>query len=237
MKNTIDIEKLHKKANIIKELCLKSSEALSTPNGTEIIDGWEKLDGFHECKTNFKGVLYFDGSEYVLCYIGTDSKSVKDHIENIVMGIFGKTLQMRIANYYYTKCKEKFGIYNDKLTLAGHSEGGTEATYTGIKNRVKVITYNTYGLSRRLYDVKKDYSNLVINYRDASDFVSKLKENPGRTYIVPSVLKQCFINRIFGSIKSHRLSNFGNCEEAILLEDYQKEHPCFINSYKILKKL
>lgn len=237
MVNSIDIEKLHKKAEIIKRLCIKAGDVLEKEDNTEILEGWKKLDGFHEPKTNFKGVLYSDGQEYVICYLGTDCKSVKDHIENIIMGIFGKTLQMRIANYYYTKCKEKFGIYNDKLTLAGHSEGGTEATYTGIKNRVKVITYNVYGLSRRLYDVKADYSNLVTNYRDASDLVSKLKENPGRTYIIPTVVKQCFIKRIFGSIKSHRLENLGDCQNAIPLEEYMLTHPRFINSYKLLKKL
>ena len=237
MENEIEIEKLHKKAEIIKRLCIRAGEAIEKEDNTEIMECWKKLDGFHEPKTNFKGVLYSDGKEYVICYLGTDCKSVKDHIENIIMGIFGKTLQMRIANYYYTKCKEKFGIYNDKLTLAGHSEGGTEATYTGIKNRVKVITYNVYGLSRRLYDVKADYSNLVTNYRDASDLVSKMKENPGRTYIIPTVVKQCFIKRIFGSIKSHRLENLGDCQNAIPLEEYMLTHPRFINSYKLLKKL
>ena len=237
MQNTIDIEKLHEKANIIKNLCLKLEEALNKNDGEEIFKGWKKLDGFRETRTNFKGILYSNGAEYVICYAGTDSKSIKDHIENIVMGIFGKTLQMRIANYYYKKCKEKFGFYNDNLTLAGHSEGGTEASYAGIKNRVKVVTFNPYGLSRKLYDTRADYSNLITNYRDASDLVSKLKENPGRTYIVPTTVKQCFIKRLFGSIKSHRLENLGDCQDSVPLEEYRENHPCFINSYKLLKKL
>lgn len=237
MEQILNFEDLHKKANEYKELCSRAGGAMAAASGTKVYNQWKKLDGFHEQKTNFKGLLYSDGSEYVICYLGTDSKCIKDHIENLVMGVFGKSFQMRLANFYYKKCKDKYGFYNDKLTLIGHSEGGTEAAYTGIKNRVKTVTFNAFGLSKKLYDTKADYSNLITNYRDASDLVSKLREAPGRTFVVPSTLDQCFVKRILGSIKSHKLNNFGDCCDAVPLEEYMDSHPFFINSYKLLKKL
>ena len=237
MKQILDFEDLHKKANEYKILCEIAGRAMNAGAGAKVYKQWMKVDGFYEPKTNFKGLLYFDGKEYVICYLGTDSKSIKDHIENLVMGVFGKSLQMRLANFYYKKCKEKYGFYNDRLTLVGHSEGGTEAAYTGIKNRVRTVTFNAFGLSRRLYDAKADYSNLITNYRDASDLVSKLRETPGRTFVVPSKTNQCFVKRIFGSIKSHKLENFGDCCEAVPVKEYMELHPFFINSYKLLKRL
>ena len=153
------------------------------------------------------------------------------------MGIFGKNMQMRIADYFYKKCKEKFGFYNDQLTLIGHSEGGTEATYVGVINKIKTVTFNPFGLSSKLYEKSSDYSKLITNYRDESDLVSKLKGNIGRTFIVPSIVRQCLIKRILGSIKSHKISNFGDCEKAIPIEEYINLHPFFINSYRIFNKL
>lgn len=236
MKSEIEIKEIHKKANEYKNLCIFAEDAMNFKNETKIFGAWIKKESFHEQKTNFKGILYFNGQEYVICYIGTDDKSIKDHIENIVMGIFGKNMQMRIANYFYKKCKEKFKFYNDSLTLIGHSEGGTEATYVGIINKIKTFTFNPFGISKKLLEKDKDYSDLVFNYRDESDFVSKLKENIGTTYIVPSTVNQCILKRIFGSLKSHKILNFGDCEKAVLLEEYKATHPLFIDSYHILSK-
>ncbi len=230
------ITKTHKKAENYKNLCIFAYDALKFENGAKIFGKWKKLESFHETKTNFKGILYTNGSEYVICYLGTDRKSLKDHIGNLVMGIFGKNLQMRIANYFYKKCKEKFDFYNENLTLIGHSEGATEATFTGIKNNLKVVTFNAFGINPKLYDPKKDYSNLITNYRDESDLVSKLRENPGKTYIVPSIVSQNILKKHFGSIKSHKIANLGNCESAIPLEEYITNHPLFINYYGFFTK-
>lgn len=236
MNSNILVEEKHKKANEYKNLCIFAEDAIKFPNNAKVFGKWIKKESFHEEKTNFKGILYSNGTEYVICYIGTDSKSVKDHIENIVMGVFGKSMQMRIANYFYKKCKEEFGFYDDNLTLIGHSEGGTEASYVGVKNNVKVVTFNPYGLSAKLYDKGFDYSNLITNYRDEADFVSKLKKNIGAVYIVPSVINQCLLKHYLGSIKSHKINNFGDCEKAISLEEYKKQHPYFIDTYKIFEK-
>lgn len=237
MENTIEIIDIHKKANIYRNLCIYAEDSLMLNNGTKVFDDWIKLDAFTEKLTNFKGILFQKENEYVICYIGTESKNVKDHIENIIMGVFGKNMQMRIANYFYTQCKKIYGFFNENLTLIGHSEGGTEASYVGVKNNVKVVTFNPFGLSKKLYDSEKDYTGLITNYRDASDLVSKLKNNPGKTYIVEPTIKQCFLKNYFGSIKSHKILNFGDCETALELDEYKKTNSRFLNSYKIFEKL
>ena len=237
MENKAKTTQAHEKANIYKNLCIFAPDAMTYAKDTKIFGKWLKKESFHDTKTNFKGILYSDGNEYVICYLGTDSKSVKDHLENLIIGILGKNMQMRIADYFYKKCKEKYGFYNDTLTLTGHSEGGTEATYTGIKNKIKTITFNPFGISRKLLVEDMNYDDIITNYRDEADLVSKLKENTGKTYIVPSIINQCKIKQFFGSLKSHKISNFGDCEKAVPLEDYKKSHPLFISSYKLLSKL
>ena len=232
-----EILNLHKQANIYKNLCIFAPYALKFDNGAKVYDNWIKLDAFVEKITNFKGVLYKKEDEYVICYLGTDSKSVQDHIANLVMGLAGKSMQMRIANYFYSLCKRRHKFYNENLTLIGHSEGGTGASYVAVKNNIKTVVFNPYGLSSKLYNFQKDYSHLVTNYRDEADLVSKLKNNIGQTFIVPSTVKQCFFKKFFGSIKAHKIQNFGDCEKAVALDEYKKSHKCFLNSYKIFKKL
>ena len=237
MKTKQKNDEIHKKANVYKNLCIFAEDAIKLDNDAKIFGKWRKKESYWDSKTNFKGIFYSDGNEYVICYLGTDNKSFKDHVENIIMGLFGKNMQMRIADFFYKTCRDKFDLNNDKLTLTGHSEGGTEATYVGIRNKIRTVTFNSFGISRKLLKDDMDYDELITNYRDESDLVSKLKENAGKTYIVPSTVKQCFIKRIFGSIKSHKIVNFGDCEQAVPLEDYEDSHPLFINSYKIFNKL
>ena len=228
-------ELIHEKSEEYKTLCILAEDVMNLTDGSKVFENWYKLACLHEKRTNFKGVLYRSGTDYVICYIGTDLRSIKDHIANLLAGFWGINLQMRIANYFYKNCKERFDFYNKNLTLIGHSEGGTEATYVGIKNNIKVVTFNTFGLSRKQYDANRDYSELVINYRDESDIVSKIRENPGTTYVVPNSFKQCTLKRVLGSVKSHRITNMCKLSEAILLEEYCKTHPFFIEKYKILK--
>lgn len=237
MTNTIEILKKHTKANIYKTLCIFAEDAMNLKNGAKVFDKWIKLESFEEPKTNFKGILYKNENEHVICYLGTERSSVKDHVENIVMGVFGKSMQMRIANYFYSQCKRKYDIFNEDLTLVGHSEGGTEATYTGIRNNVKVVTFNPFGLSQKLVEKDKDYSELITNYRDAADLVSKLKENIGETYIVETTVKQSFVKNFLGSINAHKIANFGDCENAVPLEDYKKSNKMFLDKYKVFTKL
>ena len=62
---------LHKKAETYKNLCIFASDAMKFENGTKIFGTWKKLESFHETKTNFKGILYTNGEEFVICYLGT----------------------------------------------------------------------------------------------------------------------------------------------------------------------
>lgn len=266
MNSTTEILTEHKKANVYKNLCIFAPDVMKFENGAKIFENWIKLESFEEKKTNFKGILYKNnfnagvesndldadgggenaddsriasrgGNEYVICYLGTERNSIKDHIENLVMGVLGKNMQMRIANYFYAECKRKYGIFNEELTLVGHSEGGTEATYVGVKNCVKVVAFNPFGLSSKLYEENADYSSLVTNYRDSSDLVSKLKENIGKVYVVETLVEQGFVKDILGSINSHKIANFGDCENAVPLEDYKKSHKTFLDNYKVFAKL
>ena len=71
--------------------------------------------------------------------------------------------------------------------------------------------------------------NLVTNYRDPHDPVSKMHANVGTTYITPSTQTGFMAKTPFGSIQSHGINNMGDCENAIPLEEYKKSNPWFLD--------
>lgn len=219
----------HYEGNVYKNLCAVSNDMMKKPKGTEAFDGWKIAEKQHDPKTNFKGILYEKDGQYAMCFVGTDKFSAKDHAANIKMGLWGKNTQMDMANELYKKMAVMHNLSPANTRIAGHSEGGTEATFVGIQNNIKTYTYNAYGISKKLIDKNKNYDDLVINYRDGHDPVSKLKGNIGKTYITNST-QNAFMSRTpFGSIQSHGIKNMGDCEHSVPIEEYKETHKLFLD--------
>lgn len=219
----------HAQANTYKDLCAVSNEMVKMPKGTDVFDGWKVADAKPDQKSNFKGVLYEKDGQYVMCFVGTDKFSVKDHAANMKMGLLGKSEQMRKANEFYQDMKDSYNLNADNCKIAGHSEGGTEATYVGINNGIQTYTYNAFGISKKLVDKNKNYDNLVINYRDPHDPVSKMKSNVGKTYITESTQNAIMAKTPLGLIQSHAIIRMGDCTTAQPIEEYKKSHPLFLD--------
>lgn len=221
---------IHAHANDYRDLCNLAGDVLKhrpvkLPKGYEVLD--TKRDKF-----NFKSVVYKNNDEIIICYLGTEKFSIKDHSTNLKMYLSGEpTKQMELA----LKLCDKIVKDNpsSKVRVIGHSEGGSEALYVGLSKNLPTVTFNAYGLNPKLVENlnNDNIDKLVVNYRDPNDPVSKLRTPQGKSYIVDSSHKYLTekINP-FGNLSAHKISNFGDCNNAIPLEKYKNENKSFIDN-------
>lgn len=217
-------------ANEYKSLCEQADEMSKKTNKGETTDnGWYVVDNKRDPKSNFKGVLYEKNGQYALCFVGTDKFSIKDHGANLKMGLTGKSKQIENAKAFAKNMKEEYNLPPHNTVSIGHSEGGTEATHVGVENGLKTITFNAFGVKKKELPQGVDYNELVINYRDPHDPVSKMHANVGTTYIVPSTQNRFMSTTPFGSVQSHGIKNMGDCENAQPVEEFKKYNPLFLD--------
>ena len=193
-------------------------------------NGWKVVDNEYDRGSNFKGVLYEKDGQYALCFVGTDRFSAKDWGANAKMAFTGESRQIELAQEFTDKMFRKHHELNIENTKSiGHSEGGTEATVVGIQYGLKTTTFNAYGVGGDYVDKNKNYDNLVTNYRDPHDPISKLRANVGTTYITPGTQNRFMSTTPFGSIQAHGIDNMGDCMQSVTVDEYKKSHPLFIN--------
>lgn len=217
----------HFLANEYKILC-KEGDEMSKKNqkGEDTSNGWKVVDNNRD-NSNFKGVLYRKDDKYVLCFVGTDKFSIKDHGANLKMAITDSNQQIEDAKSFADRMKVEYSLTPSNTVSIGHSEGGTEATHVGIANNFKTVTFNAFGVSKR--ELKGNYDDLVTNYRDPHDPISKMHANVGKTYITPSTQNKLMKTTPFGSVQSHGIKNMGDCDRAIPLEEYKEKNPMFLD--------
>lgn len=212
------LQKLHEQSDVLKKLCIHTNDMSVGKISTDVPVGWQILECEHNPKTNFKSIVYRNKNNVVVSFAGTDKKSLLDHIANIQMAFRSINSQMKKANDFFHFVKKRYIQPFDNVKLVGHSEGGSEATFVGVMNNVNVVTFNTYGISKKLIMKWKDYNDLIVNYRTPKDIVSKLRENPGRTFIIPNES---------GFICAHSLKSMGSCLDAIPINIYKRRHFLF----------
>lgn len=219
----------HAMANEYKILCSEANKMVKMPNDTFTSNGWEKVNSEYSRNSNFKGVLYEKGGHYALCFVGTDVKNVKDWGANLKMGVTGDSTQIKQAQKFTDDMIHEYGLNSENTVSIGHSEGGTEAAVVGIQNGMRTVTFNAYGVGKRYIDQNKNYGDLVTNYRDPHDPISKLKENVSTTYITPSMQNDFMSKTPFGSVQAHKLDYMGDCKQSVPVNEYKSTHPLFIN--------
>ncbi|MFI3301298.1 MAG: Mbeg1-like protein [Candidatus Gastranaerophilales bacterium] len=212
IKNKINNDKceLHNQGNICKGICLFASKTFGLEH-KKSFQGWCELEQIFDDETNFCALLYEKNTKYIICFLGTERTSLKDHIANLKMGLVGKNKQMIEADRYFKSKAKQYNFNSSNTLLVGHSEGGTEATYVAIKNDINAFTFNAFGISKKIFDESVDYSDLIINYRDNYDPVSAVKSNIGTTYVLKPMQKILFAITPIGMLLSHRLENMSDC--------------------------
>lgn len=63
-------------ANDYKILCSEANKMLKMKNGSITSNGWYKIDGEQDRKSNFKGVLFEKDGQYAICFVGTDRTTI-----------------------------------------------------------------------------------------------------------------------------------------------------------------
>lgn len=221
---------IHKHANDYRDLCNLAGDVLKKrpvklPKDYEVL--FDRQGNF-----NFKSVVYKNNDEIVICYLGTEKFSIKDHGTNAKMMISGEpTKQMEEA---LNLCDDIMkNNPSSKVRVIGHSEGGSEALYVGLSRNLPTVTFNAYGLNPKLLKAinNPNADKLVVNYRDPNDPVSKNRNPQGKSYIVENP-QRSFYDKInpFGILSAHKISNFGDCNNAIPVDIYKKEHKFFIDN-------
>lgn len=224
---------IHANAELCRQLCLISDKIIlknEYKTGQTVFKNYKLLKKVHDKKTNFKTAAFKKNDEIIVCFVGTDPKNLKDNITNLKMG-FGKvTKQMKQAKNFVKKIQ--FEHPKCKLITTGHSEGGSEALYTGLSFGIQVFSYNAFFLSDKIKNQalknnrNKNFEFLINNYRTPKDLVSKLfYKDIGNTYIVENIKSR----------HAHALINMANCKTSIPIEIYKKEHPDFTD--KIFTRL
>ena len=219
----------HAMANEYKILCSEANKMVKMKDGATTSNGWTKIDGDYDRGSNFKAVLYEKDGQYALCFVGTDRFSAKDWGANAKMAFTGESKQIELAQEFAEKMRDQYGLNSENTQSIGHSEGGTEATVVGIQYGLKTTTYNAYGVGGDYVDKNKNYDDLVTNYSDPHDPVSKLKENVGTTYITPNTQNWFMSTTPFGSVQAHGIDDMGDCMQSVPVDEYKKSHPLFIN--------
>lgn len=219
----------HAMANEYKILCSEANSIVKMKNGAVTSNGWTKVDGEYDRRSNFKGVLYEKDGQYAICFVGTDRFSAKDWGANAKMALTGNSKQIELAQEFAEKMRDKHGLNSENTQSIGHSEGGTEATAVGIQYGLQTTTFNAFGVGKKYTKSDKNYDNLITNYRDPHDPVSKLKENVGTTYITPNLQNDFMSTTPFGSIQAHGINRMGDCDNAVPVNYYKKTHPAFID--------
>ena len=215
--------------NAYKALCAQSSKmAIKTQRGKEVYDGWYVKDNFYDPKSNFRGVLYEKDGQYAIAFAGTDKKSLKDWGANAKMVFTGKSRQIQQAKKFADNMKNTYNLTPENTVSIGHSEGGNEATHVGIENKLPTFTFNAFGV--RKSDYPDNYDDLVTNYRDPHDPVSKLKRNVGETFITPNIQNWMHSHTPFGSIQAHGIDNMGDTEESVPVKEFKKKNPIFLDA-------
>lgn len=230
----------NQKAEEYRQLC-SITGAIADGKNAEIPSGWQLVESQKQDKTNFKAAVYKKGDELLICFAGTEALSAKDQGANLKMATGNKSAQMDYAEKYYRKIindyHEKYPYL--KIVLAGHSEGGSESIYVGLKNDVETYTFNAFTPGEKILEKIQSQKttrinpNLITNYRDPHDPVSKLL-NPdiGKTYIVENTYNNLFAKSPFGLLTAHKIKNMGSCANAVPIEEYKKTHKLFIDKLK-----
>lgn len=236
MNNTSNVD-THK-ANEYLELCQNAEDAFyhikrektgsykTSRGGYTALEIGDKTDltGSH-----FKAVLFKKGNEYVISFFGTDTSSPKDLYADIKMGLHGTPKQFIDAVTFTNEIMLKYQIPLEKLTVIGHSEGGSEAIHVKAMLGIpQAYTFNPFIPDAS--DYPKENLQNIYNFRTPNDIVSKIGAPLGEDFIVPLTVTPRKGPKYMSD--THRVDHIDDCTKAKPVADYQKENKNFVDKYR-----
>ncbi len=220
------------KANDYLELCKNFDKAYDNKNFTP--KGYYVLEDSSFRKifaNNFKAVAFTKGDEVVIAFAGTDIKSLDDLYTDIQMGLHLTPTQFTQAKKFVYNIMQKYNIPAEKITVIGHSEGGSEAIYvkSAIPGIKAAYTYNPFVPIIKNADPQNMQN--IFNFRSPADPISKMGSTIGQDFIVEceySEIRKGPLNRL----DQHRLKGFGDCENAVTPAVYKQKDHKFKNKWR-----
>ena len=216
-------------ANDYLELCKNAKYSLTVKkNGKTIqIKGYKTFDIMEKAsytQSNFKGVLFTKDNNYVIAYLGTDFKNVKDIYADVKMGFNGTPRQFKDAVEFAQDIVRNHNLSPSDITVIGNSEGGSEAIHVKATLGLKAAyTFNPYVPNKNNYPIEN--LNNIYNFRTSKDIVSKAGDKIGEDFIVE--LKDGFTphkDPMRMVADYHRIDNIGDCKNAVPVDEYKKTH-------------
>lgn len=226
----VDYGQVQATAQEYKELCLNAGHVSKGAN----VGGWTVIKTEINTQNNFRATAYSKNGKIVICYEGTDAKSIKDHGANLKMGLGMDSAQMKSALGFYDEIKNDYS--GAQIDVAGHSEGGSEAMYVALSTGANAYTYNPYGLSDGLIKDAKGNNKTareakILNFRDPNDPISKMRKLIGYTFIVPSTAGNWIMSKTpLGWLRAHRLDNMGDIRKSVPVDIYKLLDDTFLDT-------
>ena len=156
---------------------------------------FEVVAQVNDDNTGFSATVFKDTStgEYVIAFRGTELTDMNDLRSNKQMFFDLENPQFDSArNFVKEKIAEiSFHDPDAKISLTGHSLGGTLAQLIAYENELEALTFNAYGgkdiiKKQSSYDESKFNSsqNNVHNFILATDVIAVSSEQYGNTYVI-----------------------------------------------------
>ncbi len=173
------------------ETIAKLAQDCSEHDGLGSIDGFSSIKKIENQKTGFGASVYKNNltDEIVISYRATKNQG---GVENILQMMEEKIpSQFQDAQKLYKQVQKEFP--NQKITVSGHSLGGSLAQLVAAKNAdVKAITFDSFGTSSIIKSNSKKFLNGTncTNYRIDGSFISALRQHPGKTSSIKKICKE-----------------------------------------------
>ena len=170
-----------KKHEELKKLCIYSYK-----KGGKLPDGYVEL--FPNTGDNgFFATVVKKGNNVIIIYRGTDDS--KDLVQDIKMWKFHKLPeQLNDAISLYDEVSKYCKNNGYKLSVTGHSLGGSLAAIVSAMRGIEAVTFNPYGVKNLLNPNIKYITDKVINYCCDEDIITRInaENHIGKCYSISS---------------------------------------------------
>ena len=167
--------------NDLRQACQASYDIskFPIPKGYTLLEA-TKVDS----STGFAAIVLKKDDNIIIAYRGTDEKDVQAYfkhlntkyspdVKNDIAMFANRNIpqQAYLALNFYDKCVQKYKGY--KITVTGHSLGGSCANIVGVLRGVASVGFNPYGVKNLLDKAKIKYETKnITNYCNPNDFIT-----------------------------------------------------------------
>lgn len=156
-------------------------------NKNKLPEGYKLIEVEQNPKNGFYACLISDKKDVIIAFRGSDVKSYNDLSNDGAMSIkHHLPSQAYTALKYYKDVKSL--LPNAKITLVGHSLGGSLAQIVAAEKDTEAVTFNPYGTKNLFKEGVVLNENKITNYCNSLDPITQInaRNQVGKCYVVKS---------------------------------------------------